>query len=167
MDYTHNSDLTYYEKYPARANCGSFALQLKEWYSPDEALEDSEGDIYWWVLDKADEGWTEIDTSNLYLDIIMKQIMVDFANEIEICDGAPPYTKDKELIALRTFCIWNEDQSWSDYDFHFKVFRDGCWQQKNGTKPVEFCTLEDWQDYISDTIYFYHIIKGEGNECSK
>lgn len=158
MSYTHNSDLEYYKKYPTDTNCGSFALQLKEWYTPEDKFENEIGELYSWVEDMAESGYSEEEVSNFYLDAIKDQVLNDFQGEIEICDGRVPSTKNKELIALATFCRWDEDIDWIDCDFHFKVFRDGRWQQKRGSGEVTDCNLEDWGDYISDVIFFYHKI---------
>ena len=60
---------------------------------------------------------------------------------------------DEELIAFRAFV--NEDCNW---DFHFKVLRNGLWQEKCGSDPVRFCEEDDWHnglvEYISYTSYF-------------
>ena len=42
MEYTRNSDPEYYNKNRARANCGSYALRLREWYDPEDYLENIE-----------------------------------------------------------------------------------------------------------------------------
>ena len=36
MNYTRNSDPTYYKTHENETNCGSFALRLQEWYSPED-----------------------------------------------------------------------------------------------------------------------------------
>ena len=161
MQYTHNSDLNYYKNHPEETNCGSFALRLKEWYLPETDFEKEVGDIEKWILTMAKEGYNEVELSDIYLDAIVTQILKDFEGEIEICDGRAPYTEEKELIALSTYCFWDYDYSWADWDFHFKVFRDGVWQEKHGDMKVEECDLEEWDRYIGDIIYFYHRIKKE------
>ena len=158
MSYTHNSDPQYYRAFPADTNCGSFAFQLKEWYDPEDKIENKMGDIFDWIEEMAEAGYSEKEVSDLYLEAIRDQVLDDFGDTVEICSGRAPSVKDKELIALATFCTWDEDIDWTDRDFHFKVFRNGKWQQKMGTGQINDCSLEDWGDYISDVIFFYHKI---------
>lgn len=158
MNYTRNSDPTYYKTHENETNCGSFALRLQEWYSPEDLFIDEVGDIENWLYNIIYEGYTQEDASEIYSDWLVEQIMRDFDGEIERCDGRPPCTSDKELIAFSTFCMWDEDDEWYTWDFHFKVYRDGEWQQKCGHWPVESCELEEWDRYISTPVYFYHYI---------
>lgn len=158
MNYTRNSDPTYYKTHADETNCGSFALRLQEWYSPEDLFIDEVGDIEDWLYNIVYEGYTEEDASEIYSDWLVEQIMQDFDGEIERCDGQPPDTSDKELIAFSTFCMWDADDEWYTCDFHFKVYRDGEWQQKCGHWPVESCELDEWDRYISTPVYFYHYI---------
>ena len=153
MEYTKNTDSTYYYKQAGEANCGSFALRLNEWYEPEEDYDD----LYDWLIDMA-WNYDDDDLSNLYADVIVEKICEDFAGEIEICDGLAPSTDDKELIAFATYCIYDEECGDCYWDFHFKVFRDGIWQHKCGCHKPEFCELDEWGRYISDVTYFYHKI---------
>ena len=86
----------------------------------------------------------------------LEQIKKDFGDDIIICNGEKPTTNDVELIAYATSCMYDLDDEWADCDFHFKVFRNNHWQQKNGSGPVNSCELNDWGKYNSDVIYFYH-----------
>ena len=158
MYYTRNTDPTYYYKFSGNANCGSFALRLNEWYDP----EPDSGDVYNWILDMACD-YSDEEIANIYVDIIADRVMEDFGDKIELCDGRPPKTSDKELIALATFCYYDEEEIDCDWDFHFKVYRDGIWQQKNGCLKPSFCERDEWGKYNSDVIYFYHQI-GESDE---
>jgi hypothetical protein len=95
----------------------------------------------------------------MYGDILVQGILEEFNGELEICGGWPPKTDDVELIAFSTYCYANSSK-YSDYDYHFKVFRDGKWMEKCGSGPVEECTEDGWGDYIGDVTYFYHKIGG-------
>ena len=79
----------------------------------------------------------------------------------ELCDGRPPTTSDKELIAFNGFCICDDDYN-TDVDFHFKVLRDGMWSEKPGREPVKFCELDEWGRYTGKTVYMYHKIDMKG-----
>ena len=160
MEYTRNTDPTYYQKHSGAANCGSFAFRLNEWYEPTEDYDE----INDWLTEM---GWNYDDNelADMYADILIDKILEDFAGEIEPCDGRAPSTKDTELIAFATFCYYDTDEDYCDWDFHFKVFRDGIWQQKCGCFKPEFCELEEWGRYNSKVSFFYHTI-GESNEIN-
>lgn len=160
MYYTRNSDLSYYETHRHDANCGSYALRLNEWYDLDYYFEDVTGYyIGEWITEKSEEGYNDYEISTMYGDILVQGILEEFDGELEICGGWPPKTDGVELIAFSTYCYAN----YGDYDYHFKVFRDGKWMEKCGSGPVEECTEDSWGDYIGDVTYFYHKI-GEAND---
>ena len=160
MYYTRNSDLTYYETHRYEANCGSYALRLNEWYDLDYYFEDVTGYyIDEWITEKSEEGYNDYEISTMYGDILVQGILEEFDGELEICGGWPPKTDDVELIAFSTYCYANSSK-YSDYDYHFKVLRDGKWMEKCGSGPVEECTEDGWGDYIGDVTYFYHKIGG-------
>ena len=121
MNYTQNHDPNYYEKHQGSSNCGSFAFQIKEWYSPDEEFENEMGyDIDEWVEQGIKNGWDEWDMSDWLANTLVEYILSE--------------------------------------DFHFKVLRNGLWQEKCGSDPVRFCEEDDWHnglvEYISYTSYF-------------
>ena len=157
MDYTRNSDLTYYESHPDDANCGSYALRLNEWYDPEEYFEDINGDIRGWIEEMYEEGYSDCEITDIYSSILVEGMLQEFEGELELCDGRAPTTSDKELIAINSFCIFDEDYS-SDIDFHFKVFRDGIWSEKCGSEEIRFCEEDEWGRYIGDPVYMYHYI---------
>lgn len=156
MGYTRNSDLSYYDSNFYDANCGSYALRLNEWYELDSSFEDVTG---WyiddWIIEKNKQGYSDYEISCLYTNILTDCLLEEFSNELELCDGTLPKTNNVELIAFSTFCYCGEKNN-TDFDFHFKVFREGTWKEKCGTHKVRECELEDWRDYISDVVYFYH-----------
>ena len=158
--YTHNSDPEYYDTHRSSANCGSYAFNIKEWYDADSGFCDDVGDIFDWVKEMVYEGYSDEEISDIYAEGIIPKILNDFVGEIrEVRDESSPLESNEELVALRTFCYYDDD-GWSDFDFHFKVLRDGCWMEKCGNGEVRFCTLDDWANgslaYISKTIFFAH-----------
>lgn len=164
MEYTRNSDPEYYNKNRARANCGSYALRLREWYDPEEYFDELDIDLFNWIEEMALNGYSNYEITNQYVDILTEGMLHEFNNELELCDGRAPSTSDTELIALNGMCVYDEEGS--DIDFHFKVLRDGHWSEKPGCDPVKFCELDDWGRYIGEPVYMYHRIdmKGADNE---
>lgn len=157
--YTHNTDLTHYERNREKTNCGSYALRLNEWYHLNRRFEEVMHE--WcdtWIRDKHEEGYSDYEISCMYGEALAECMLEDFKGELELCSGKEPTTDDVELIAFNTFC--HDDGNWGiDSDFHFKVFRDGTWKEKCGRCPVQECDKYYWDDYIGDPIYFYHKIK--------
>ena len=158
MDYTRNSDLTYYKSHPDYTNCGSYALRLNEWYDPEEYFEDIYGSIYDWIEEKGSEEYSDSEITDIYSSILIEGMLQEFEGELELCDGWPPSEPNKELIAFNTFCHWDDGVNWTNYDFHFKVFRNGKWSEKCGCNEVQDCEEDDWGRYIGEPCYFYHTI---------
>ena len=153
MDYTRNYNPNYYEENQHYANCGSFVFQIEEWYSPDEYFENNFGQcIGEWIEQGLEDGCDEWDLSDGLAEIFIDYILMDF-DDVRYMWSPAELQDDEELIAFRTYVC--DDCNW---DFHFKVFRDGHWQEKCGGDPVRFCDEWDWHnglvDYISSTFYF-------------
>jgi len=153
MGYTRNYNPNYFEECEGSTNCGSFAFNIEEWYSPDKYFEE---DFYCcvdeWIDHCIRNGWDEQGISNAFVDILVKYILLDF-DDIRIVSYAADVKSNEELIAFRTFV--NSEGNW---DFHFKVLRDYVWLEKCGSKPVRFCEKDDWHngfiEYNSPTVYF-------------
>lgn len=157
MYYTHNSDLSYYETNRFETNCGSYALRLNEWYDLDEYFAETTGYFVGeWIIEQDQEGYDDYEISVMYKDILVQGILEEFYGELEVCDGMPPKSDDVELIAFSTFCDSSDSSYSSDFDYHFKVFRDGKWMEKCGTSEVRECDRDDWGRYIDDVTFFYH-----------
>ena len=150
MKYTRNSDPNFYETH--LTNCGSFALSIEEWYSPDETLSEKFDGLDDYFIDVEDMcGGDVMDMSEVFATDLAEVILDDFT-DLEYL----PYIEVEEVEGLIAFRAFFDGSDW--WDFHFKVFRDGRWQEKNGRDPVHDCELEDWTygplDYVSRTFYF-------------
>lgn len=156
MRYERNNDPSYYEEFCDYSNCGSFALNLQGWYDPEEYFYTEIGDTEEWIFNLYDEGYSEEEISNFYANHLITGMLIEFNGELR---EAPDWKlkPNEELIAFRTFCIICDDE-YTRRDFHFKVFRDGTWMEKNGWTPVHTCDEDEWNDYISDTFYLAHKI---------
>ena len=128
--YTRNHDPHYYEDHPVGTNCGSYALNIKEWY--DNELYENYADIEDWVDCLLYEGYE------------LREV-----TSIDDC------AQNEEIIAFRTYV---DLDFYEDFDFHFKVLRNGEWSEKNGNGPVHTCTLENWGKYNSSTFFLAHTI---------
>ena len=160
MEYTRNSDSEYYNKNCAHANCGSFAFNIEEWYDPEIDFKSMVGYIDEWVTNMHDEGYSDDEIADIYIEAIAERVLDDFSGELREIYYLSDVNVDEELIALRGWCFYSNE--YSDYDFHFKVLRNGIWQEKCGTQPIKFCLEDDWtyttRTYNSITIYFAHKI---------
>ena len=153
MEYTRNYNPNYYEECQHYANCGSFAFQIEEWYSPDEDFENNIGlTIDEWIEQGKDNGWDEYDMSDWFTEMLTDCILNDF-EDVRCIDCASELEPNEELILFRTFIDY--DNNW---DFHFKVLRNGMWLEKCGGDPVRFCDKDDWHngcmEYTSIIVYF-------------
>lgn len=156
MEYTHNSDLTHYEKCRWETNCGSYALRLNEWYIFDSF---EEGEEYYWIRDLFSNGYNDEEISNIYAEILVDELINDFKDTlIPVTNARPPETKDEELIAFAAYCTYDYYYDYINWDFHFRVYRDGGWKEKCGCEKVKDCDIIDWGNYISNVFYFIHKI---------
>ena len=160
--YTHNNDPTYYETNRCNTNCGSYALRLKEWY--DNEVDEEWGGVNEWIGELID---AEIPLSEIP-DIIAKayidELLSDFPeNELILLSTVTQdVLKDTaaELIAFRVYAPIDEylEDDWVCFDFHFRVWRNGHWMEKNGSQAVQKCNLIDWGKYNSSTFFLLHKI---------
>ena len=155
MYYTRNRDLNYYETNRGRANCGSYALRLNEWYDPEEYVENLVDNTYDWIENLYISGYADWEIATYYGERLLEGMLKEFDGELEPCVGDIIDDDNVELIALCAWCIYDEDYG-SDWDFHFKVYRNGKWMEKNGTGPVMQCDEDNWGRYNGDVFYMYH-----------
>lgn len=153
MVYKRNNDLNYYNEHPCFANCGSYALRLEGWYDPEDYFCEKNGSINDWAEELL-ESYSEYEVSNFYAEELIEGMLDEFEGELRLISNYSEVKSNEELLLFCTFC--NGD--WH-YDFHFKVFRDGKWMEKNGTGDVHETDEDDWGDYISDVWYLAHKIK--------
>ena len=160
MYYTRNSNLNYYIEHCEQANCGSFALRINEWYDLDTPFENHVGmSIESWIKQGAcEDNLSDNEMSDLYAAILVGRILDDFEEEVRLLNSSSEVKSDEELVAFRAYIHYYDDEDWKDWDYHFKVYRDGEWQEKNGDCEVHSCEEDDWGDYISDTYYFAKIL---------
>ena len=153
MKYKRNSDPDYYIDRQADSNCGSFALRLEGWYDPEAYFYDyvkPVGVINW--MNELSESYNDDEIATFYAEILIERMLKEFEGELRILARGQKVEANEELIEFRTFC-WSWDETW---DFHFKVFRDGKWMEKNGDGPVHECEEDEWGDYDSEVFYLAH-----------
>ena len=156
MEYERNSDLSYYETNRLATNCGSYALRLSEWYELFYYGADNFEDEEDYILEMFNYESDAHEVANMYRDILLDKLFDDFPDELEMCSGAPPDNDNEELIAFNTRCY--DGDYYIDYDFHFRVFRDGKWMEKCGCCEVSECDINDWGKYNGTPVYMYHRI---------
>ena len=157
INYVRNSDPNYYVEKYEEANCGSYALNLQGWYDPEGYF------CSWYDCEYVDDGllellqcgYSEDEVNEIYAEVLVDGIMSEFEGEIRLVDRYDLIDDDEELIAFRTFALFEGDE-FINSDFHFRVYRDGTWMEKQGWHPVEECEEEEWGMYDSQIYYFAH-----------
>lgn len=149
MKYTPNRDPAYYSEANNQVltNCGSLALNIEEWYSPDEEFEMDDLDM---AVVLSDEGESDDEILNFLFERNVEKILEDFVVDFDIhrVDSKDyPLKPNEELIAFRQ-CF---NRTFYDenvvVDYHFRVKRNGKWIEKMGAgpvKPVEDYNEEPW-----------------------
>lgn len=164
MEYTSNNDPTYYESNRFTTNCGSFALRLKEWY--DNEVDERYGGIETWCLDLLEEGVPNSDIPDMIAETYLDRIRADFSDSVRILTRLDHNTMlkaaarnfNEELIAFRVYVPVEEwdPEEYLEFDFHFRVYRNGRWMEKNGDRPVQECNISEWGKYNSSTFFLIH-----------
>lgn len=164
----YNTDKHFWEKKRPNCNCGSFAFDLDSWYTPGSLSGDKDDDdedtIYDFIEDLYECGHNEDSIANKLLQRYAHKVAEDFGDSVYgfTLKEIDPYKldDDEELIALRAGVSIQDDRYLDlDYDFHFKVFRDNRWYEKQGATEVHVCLLDVWcgsMEYNSVTAYFIH-----------
>ena len=167
--YKKNNNPHLFEDERRSTNCGSFALNVTEWYTPyivdsdHEVDEDNELYIYAeeeraaWMYELLAEGWSRED--------VMTEITLrDFEFILKTCPWLVPIEEEEinendRIIAYRLSLEVPGDLEDFDVDdcsdFHFRVLIDGEWWEKNGASEVhkvanpqeETWPLDDWLIY--------------------
>lgn len=160
----YNKGLDFWKKEHKECNCGSYAFNLNEWYSPGVicGADDENGLMdcldYWYG-----EGYRREELADELAKFYLERIEDDFKDSIKIVTEMPElYRPNAEVIAFRAAAYAGEDYENFDYDFHFKVFRDGKWLEKKGSQPIKFTSIEDWSGsicYNSQTFYIIHSLE--------
>lgn len=164
MDYIRNSDPNYFIHNETEANCGSYAFNIQGWYDPERPIERLFGSVEEYLAELYAEGFDEDDAAVDYASLLIDGMLEEWGDELRCLNElSAPVDEDEELISFRTYVSYWLDEDWLDidYDFHFKVFRNGEWSEKMGWHPVEKRALEEWGKYNSKTFYFAHRIGGD------
>lgn len=167
---TYNRGFEFWNEEHRECNCGSYAFNLDEWYCPgylSGTYDDDDCEIPIFLGYCEDDGMTEDELANQLAGFYLDKIKKDFKDSIRILCEQPRIVdlKDnEELIAFRAGAYsWGGCNCSSyDYDFHFKVYRDGRWLEKKGSLAINFTTLDDWMGslyYNSETFYIIHRFK--------
>lgn len=161
--YTTNTDKNFFRKNQKETNCGSFALNIEEWYQPDDSMDEDNDEFASYLWETGDYTLDEILIE--LLDRCVEGIDRDFGDEITFIDSPSQYKEkeNEELIAFRVG-LYDNDSFYISTDFHFRVFRNGRWQEKCGRGPIETdieleaddpWELYNWI-YNSPIVYFIH-----------
>lgn len=164
MEYTANNDPNFYKSHCSVTNCGSYALRLKEWY--DNEVDECFGGIEQWCLELLEEGISDSDIPDMIAETYLDRICRDLGDSIKVLTRLDRATMLKvaahnfheELIAFRTYVPIEEwdPEDYLEFDFHFRVYRDGRWMEKNGNHAVQECDISDWGKYNSSTFFLIH-----------
>lgn len=150
-NYTKNNDPNYFDEYPDEGNCGSFALNVREWYISDRDF-DNTTIAYDMMVDDVD-----LDVILDYLTFKnVEQILEDFSDEIRVLTNKEEVKDNEELIAYRIGIFNYEDMDYLETDFHFKVKRNGSWMEKPGSTDVKYCDLEEFDNWSNSSGDIYN-----------
>ena len=135
-------------------NCGGYAFETYSWYGPGDFSEEDDA-VNDFIINIMDSDISdEEDINELLFDFCVNEILKTFPTYRRISEEEaqqlPIFTK---IIAFRIF--FND---FFDYDYHFKIRKNGIWSHKRGSSKVKQCTLEKWSyidcSYNSPTAYF-------------
>ena len=163
----YNKGLDFWNEEHKNCNCGSYAFNLNEWYHPGcmcGRYNDCNDDVLYlldcWHEGGADDDDLANDLASFYLD----KIKNDFGDEVRIVFASELPTsvnEGEEVVAFRAGAYAWEGYNCSsfDYDFHFKVLRNGHWFEKCGSGLIQETNLDEWTTsiyYNSKTFFIIH-----------
>ncbi len=154
-----NNDPTFWDDDPAECNCGSYALNIVDWYYPyeDRVVRDD------WIESMLNNGFTMDEAREEVLAEDVYNMETQFGDYLVPIDSPDDIPNEVEVIAYRVSLLYDVfDDPY--YDFHFKVRRDGYWSEKRGMSEVRSCALqadEIWDNggYLqySSTIQYFAV----------
>ena len=154
MSFSPNHDPNYFEEHSFLTNCGSFAFNIQEWYSPDDRFCEDDIELGNRLFKETFLSVEEI--LRLLYERNVKQILKDF-DVMQVTDKNFSLKPNEELIAFR-MCV-NPDASTEDeplyIDYHFRVKRSGCWMEKPGCHEIRMVDnySEDPWEVSEELIY--------------
>jgi hypothetical protein len=172
--YKRNTNPKLYEEEQMGTNCGSYALGVDRWYCPYlETDEDvSDDDELWQYTEYERANWiTELVLEGFDREeIVARLIERDFEFILKTCPWLIPIDEDEidendRVIAYRlSMGIPDEREEFDmdeDTDFHFRLFINGEWWEKNGAGPVhkveypdaDIWEVDDWLVYDGEIRY--------------
>lgn len=166
-----NIDNTEYKDY----NCGGYALKTFSWYHPYKFFA-------WEYIEKLlDDGYDCNEIVDRILQLSCDNMLEDFGSKIRLIDYTDHDRGDaiekkllaqlhtnEELIAFRIGLeiddtrMYEDEAVVEDYDFHYRVYRNGCWQEKIGNGMIGYCdfTEDIWDGYCTyDSPIYYFAMK--------
>ena len=180
--YKRNSNPELFFEEPGETNCGSFALNVTEWYTPyitDDGV-DEDDELYQYAeWERANHAYELAQEGYTAEEIIEELIEQDFEFILKTCPWLEPIDEDEiydggRVIAYRlSMEIPGEREEFDAdecMDFHFRVLIDGEWWEKCGATEVHKVAypdsgvweVDDWLVYTGPIRYAR--FKGE-NQC--
>lgn len=129
-------------------NCGSFALGVDEWFTPyEDRMGVGENKLFYNIEDEISyrlaEGLSLEETYEALLDEDSHEIL----NKCPWCRLVSTVEAKKHttnIVAYRLAIVVDDDGEVLDYDFHFRLLKDGVWCEKCGGRPTRECREQDW-----------------------
>ena len=153
--YNRNTEKTAFGDYiDLNRNCGSFALDIQEWFYPyddvyDEELDEFAGDRRNEIEDLFENGCSDYEVEEIIEKVCP---WVERINKYDIKDS-------DRIVAYRVGIHY--DDGVIDTDFHFRTRINGNWYEKNGSSNIkQIYGNETWNlgcqlnYYDSKTVYF-------------
>ncbi len=151
MSFEKNSDPNYFIDHQLVTNCGSLALNIKEWYCPDEVFDTPDEDYAYYLIEK--NKCTLEAAIKLMLARNVEQILKDF-DFLELCSGDRELARGEELIAFR-MCLSYPIFGELDTDYHFRVKRNNRWLEKPGCGPVREVDFTEEPWVVSESLVYW------------
>lgn len=153
-------------------NCGGYALQTFSWYKPYEF------DSYDYIYELLAQGYSEEEITERILEVSRDNMEWDFGDKIRFIrtdyfsrentqeELLNQLEENEELIAFR-IGLEIDDCDYDnpvivDYDFHYRVYRNGSWSEKMGNESITPCDFEEdyWDGFcIYDSPIYYFAMK--------
>lgn len=145
--YERTKDHSFWQEEQDCCNCGSFALDVTEWFCPydndEQYTEDYRKSV---ITEMYEEGFSMEDIFEAILELDVEAILAacPWIEPIDLTDATP----EDRVVAYRLSIDEEELAAADDVDddFHFRVRIGGFWFEKCGCDPIRLCGTEAQTD---------------------
>ena len=144
-----NNDPSFWEGNSGNCNCGSYALNITDWYYPYPERQSFEA----WIVEMTEDGVSMERMRDIIFYNNVYNIERQFEDYLIPIESPHDVVTCVDVIAFRISLTGTSEHLL--YDFHFKLRHDGKWTEKMGWDDVRECELKPDEPWYEDEDLIY------------